>query len=174
MKVIKGDPSTAKALRGAGAETAELLMAVSTYDDLNLAACRLAHRTFGVPKLIAQTSDPDMAEELGLMGVRVVQPQMATALALEGALYFPAVFDILANPNDGIDVREVRLGNPRFFGELLRNVRLPGNALVMGLRRRGEVLVPRGDTRLRKDDLLMLVGHIDSLNKAVAHLGTPS
>jgi Trk K+ transport system NAD-binding subunit len=99
---------------------------------------------------------------------------MATALALEGALYFPAVFDILANPTDGIDVREVRLGNPQLYGELLRNVRLPGNALVMGLRRGGEVLVPRGDTKIRKDDLLMLVGHIDSLNKAIARLGNPS
>jgi Trk K+ transport system NAD-binding subunit len=174
MKVVKGDPATEKSLRSAGAEKAELLMAVSTYDDKNLEACRIAQSVFGIPKLIAQTSDPDMAEELGLMGVRVVQPQTATVLALEGALYFPAVFDILANPADGIDVREVRLGNPQLYGELLRNVRLPGNALVMGLRRRGEVLVPRGDTRLRKDDLLMLVGPLESLRKAVVHLGQPA
>lgn len=48
--------------------------------------------------------------------------------------------------------------------------RLPGDALVMGLRRRGEVLVPRGDTKLRQGDLLMLVGRHDSLAGAISRL----
>jgi Trk K+ transport system NAD-binding subunit len=125
---------------------------------------------FGIPKLIAQVTDSRTAEEMTDLGVRVIQPQLATALALEGALYFPAVFDILANPADGIEMREVRLKNPALYRRLLRNVRLPGDALVMGLRRGGEVLVPRGDTKLRQGDLLMLVGRIDSLKKAIAKL----
>jgi Kef-type K+ transport system membrane component KefB/Trk K+ transport system NAD-binding subunit len=170
LKVVKGDPSTPRALRNAGAEEAEILIAVSTYDDVNLAACRLGSEMFGIPKLIAQVSDSRTAEEMVDLGVRVIQPQLATALALEGALYFPAVFDILANPADGIEMREVRLRNPDLYGELLRNVRLPGDALVMGLRRRGEVLVPHGDTKLRQGDLLMLVGQIDSLKKAIQKL----
>jgi Trk K+ transport system NAD-binding subunit len=60
--------------------------------------------------------------------------------------------------------------NPDICGKLLRNVRLPGDALVMGLQRRGEVLVPHGDTKLRQGDLLMLVGQIDSLKKAIQKL----
>ena len=67
-------------------------------------------------------------------------------------------------------MREVRLRNPDLYRALLRNVRLPGDALVMGLRRGGEVLVPRGDTKLRQGDLLMLVGRMDSLRKAIQKL----
>jgi Kef-type K+ transport system membrane component KefB len=104
LKVVKGDPATPRALKSAGAEEAEILIAVSTYDDVNLAACRLGLEMFGIPKLIAQVSDSRTAEEMTDLGVRVVQPQLATALALEGALYFPAVFDILANPADGIEM----------------------------------------------------------------------
>ncbi|MFC1657098.1 monovalent cation:proton antiporter family protein [Candidatus Moduliflexota bacterium] len=171
LSVVKADPGTVKALKAAGGEHAELLMAASTYDEVNLSACRLAKETFAIPKIIAQIGDSGAAEEASEMGARVVQPQMATALALEGALYFPAVFDILANPADGIDVREVKLKNPALFGELLRNVRLPGDALVMGLRRKGEVLVPRGDTKLLQGDLIMLVGRLDALHLAIAKLG---
>ena len=47
----------------------------------------------------------------------------------------------------------------------------PGDALVMGLRRRGEVLVPRGDTKLRQGDLLMLVGRTEALGRAMEKLG---
>lgn len=173
LKVVKGDPRTKRSLKAAGADSAELLMAVSTYDEVNCAACRLALETFGIPQIIAQISDPGTADEMSGLGIRVVRPQMAAALALEGALYFPAVFDILANPAEGIEVREVKLKNADLYGEQLRNVRLPGNALVMGLRRRGEVLVPHGDTKLRQGDLLMLVGRHDSLAEAISQLGNP-
>jgi Kef-type K+ transport system membrane component KefB/Trk K+ transport system NAD-binding subunit len=174
LKVVKGDPALLRTLRSAGADTAEMLMAVSTYDEVNLAACRHAHETFGVPSLIAQVSDAVAAEEMSEMGVRVVQPQMATALALEGALYFPAVFDILADPADGMEITEVALRNPSLAGEPLRNVRIPGDALVMGLRRKKEILVPRGDTKLRLGDLVMLAGRQDSLRRAVARFSAPS
>lgn len=173
LKVVKGDPALLRTLRSAGADTAEMLMAVSTYDEVNLAACRHAYETFGIPSLIAQVSDAVSAEEMSEMGVRVVQPQMATALALEGALYFPAVFDILADPADGMEITEVPLRNSALAGKLLRNVRLPGDALVMGLRRKKEILVPRGDTKLRLGDLVMLAGKQDSLKRAIARLSTP-
>jgi len=170
LKVVTGDPGILRTLRRAGADTAEQLIAVSSYDEVNLAACRHASETFGIPKLIAQVTDSVAAEALIEMGVRVVQPQMATALALEGALYFPAVFDILADPADGLEIREVTLKNASLFGQLLRSLRLPGDALVMGIRRRGEVLVPRGDTKLRQGDLLMIAGKAASLNSAVVKL----
>jgi Kef-type K+ transport system membrane component KefB len=172
LKVIKGEPDKPKVMESAGAASAELLIAVSTYDQVNLAACRLASDTFGVPQLIAQISDSRIAAQMTELGVRVVQPQLATALALEGAVYFPAVFDILANPAEGVEVREVKLKNVRLYGEQLRNIRLWGDALIMGLRRKGEVLVPHGDTKLRQGDLLMLVGGRDSLQRALARLSS--
>jgi Kef-type K+ transport system membrane component KefB/Trk K+ transport system NAD-binding subunit len=170
LKVVKGDPGLLRTLRRAGADTAELLIAVSTYDEVNLAACRHAYETFGIPSLIAQAGDTVTAEEMSEMGVRVVQPQMATALALEGALYFPAVFDILADAADGIEIAEVTLRNPDFTGKLVRNIRLPGDALVMGIRRKKEILVPRGDTKLRLGDLIMLAGKGESLKRSILTL----
>jgi Trk K+ transport system NAD-binding subunit len=170
FRIVRGDPVRAKVLEKAGAATAELLMAASTYDETNVAACRIAQESFGVPKLIAQASSPGVADQLSTMGVRVVQPQLALALALEGALHFPTIFDILVDTADGVEVRETRLRNPEVIGELLRNIRLPGNTRVMGLRRKGEVIVPHGDTTFRQNDLVMLMGSPDALLKAIAYL----
>ena len=57
----------------------------------------------------------------------------------------------------------------------LRRLRLPTvDALVMGLRRKKEILVPRGDTKLRLGDLVMLAGKQDSLRRAIAKFSAPS
>lgn len=170
VRVIQGDPCQADALIEAGAETAAALIAASTYDDVNLGACRLAVERFNIPLIIAQTSDSAVAAELGKIGVRVVHPQLATVHSLEGALHFPAAFDMLTNHADGVEVREVELRTAEVIGKRLRNIRLPGDALVLGLRRNGEVLVPHGNTELLNGDLLMLVGHQKTLQEAILHL----
>jgi Kef-type K+ transport system membrane component KefB/Trk K+ transport system NAD-binding subunit len=172
LTLIEGDPTTPEVLAKAGAASTTALVATSSDDEVNLAVCRLASEQFGVPHLIAQISDPTIADQMIELGVRVVRPQMATILALEGALHFPAAFDMLANHADGVEVREIAMHNPRFNGRRLRHIRLPGDALVLGLRRGGEILVPHGDTKLQQGDLLMLVGHQDSLQQALIQLNS--
>ena len=81
---------------------------------------------------------------------------MALLLALEGALEFPLAFDLLARMR-GIKVREATLRNPDLAGQTLQEIHLPGGALVMGIWRAEEVIVPRKDTRLQLGDTLMLV-----------------
>ncbi|UCC87286.1 MAG: cation:proton antiporter [Anaerolineales bacterium] len=170
LSVIEGDPAHSSVLERAGADSAASLVALSTQDETNLAACRLAGETFGIPHRVALIADPALAAQLEEPGTRVVQPQLATALALEGALHFPAAFDMLANHTDGVDVREGVFSNPRLDGLPLQRIQLPGDVLVLGLRRGEDVLVPHGDTVLRQGDILMLVGHPDSLHEAMAWL----
>jgi Trk K+ transport system NAD-binding subunit len=43
-------------------------------------------------------------------------------------------------------------------GRLLRECRLPGDVLILAVRRDGELLVPHANTRLDRDDHLTLVG----------------
>ena len=165
--VVIGDPTSAVVLETAGAARAAALIAVSTDPDVNLTVCEIASSTFRIPSLISLTREPDVAAKMTELGVRVVQPQMATAYALEGALHFPAAFDMLTDHADGIEVREVELSSRRWSGKRVREITLPGNALILGLRRKGEVLVPDGNTKLQRGDLLMLVGHPDALQSAI-------
>jgi CPA2 family monovalent cation:H+ antiporter-2 len=170
LPVIEGNPADPSVLEAAGAASAAALVAISEQDETNLAACRVACEVFDVPHRVILVSDPTVAAQINGQGTRVVQPQLAMALALEGALHFPAAFDMLADHTDGVEVREVALNNPRLDRRPLQRIRLPGDALVLGLRREGEVLVPHGNTTVRQGDVLMLVGHPDELRQAMAWL----
>jgi Trk K+ transport system NAD-binding subunit len=161
--VARGTPTDEQILEQAGATQAQALIAVSNAPEVVLAVCRLAQTRFQIPTVIARADDAGLAQQLQDLAVRVVQPAMATALALEGAFHFPAAFDMLLNKSDDVDVMDVSLRNPALDGRPLRQVRLPGNALVLGLRRQGDVMVPHGDTVLQYGDILMLVGSPDAL-----------
>jgi len=109
----------------------------------------------------------ELIPQLQARGVKVVQPALATAMALEGALRYPSVFDVLVRQGtEDIDVTEVRLANHHFAGLQLRQVRLPGDALILSLQRAGSVIVPHGETRLELDDVLGLIGSPAALESA--------
>jgi Kef-type K+ transport system membrane component KefB/Trk K+ transport system NAD-binding subunit len=170
LPVIKGSPADSAVLEKAGAASAAAVIALTTRDEVNLAVCRLADEVFSVPNRVALIGDPDVASLVNERGTRIVQPQLAMALALEGALHFPAAFDMLANHADGVEVREGVLSNPGLDGRPLHRVQLQGDVLILGLRRGDDVLVPHGNTTLRQGDILMLVGHPDELQQAISWL----
>ena len=170
LPVVEGDPTDPSVLEEAGAASAAAIVSLTAHSQTDLRTCRLADERFGIPNRVAMVSEPAIADQMSEQGVRVVRPQLASALALEGALHFPAAFDMLANHTDGVEVREGVLVNPRLDGLPLKRIRLPGEVLVLGLRRDGEVVVPHGHTTLRRGDVLMLVGHPDELQQAVAWL----
>jgi Kef-type K+ transport system membrane component KefB/Trk K+ transport system NAD-binding subunit len=166
LQAVLANPDHAQTLAQAGSSTARALIAVSNDPAAVLEACHLARERFQIPILIARADDPQLIRELQGLEVRVIQPTMATALALEGALHFPAAFNMLMDKTDDVELADVPLRNQALAGRSLRQVRLPGNVLVMGIRRQGEVLVPHGDTVLRRGDTMMLVGSPDSLREA--------
>jgi Trk K+ transport system NAD-binding subunit len=153
-------------LEEAGARTARALVAVSQTPGAVLDVCRIAHEEFAIPDIIARADDPEQVRELQALGVRVVQPVMATALSLEGALNFPAAFNMLTDKGGAVELLDVPLSNPLLAGRPLRSIRLPGNALVLGVRRGDELVVPHGDTVLEHGDMLMLVGSPEALREA--------
>ena len=69
----------------------------------------------------------------------------------------------------------------RFFGSIsvdpnrgvpaLRELQLPGDVLILSIRRAGEFIVPRGNTQLEYGDHLTLVGTFDHLHEARALFG---
>lgn len=48
-------------------------------------------------------------------------------------------FDVLVEQGDNVEIGEATLRNRRLEGLALRDLRLPGNALIMGIRREGMV-----------------------------------
>jgi Trk K+ transport system NAD-binding subunit len=95
---------------------------------------------------------------------------MATAMALEGAIRYPTAFDVLIHQTEEIEVYEATLTNYQLDGIPLRQLHLPGNALILSLQRDETITVPHGDFVIRLGDRLGIIGSHDSIERAIAIL----
>ena len=123
-----------------------------------LEVCRLGKEKYDVPLVVSRISDVELIQDLQAMGIRVVQPELAIAMALEGAIRYPTVFDVLIHEIEDIEVSEIMVLNREFAGTRLGEIRLPGDALLLSLQRDGTIMIPHGDTVLRLHDRLGLIG----------------
>lgn len=168
FKVVIGPPEQETTLAQAGAENARALVALSNDPERIVQVSRRGRERFQIPSIIARAESPEQVKTLQGLNVQVIQPALAMALALEGALHFPTALSILTERSDEFDLVDAPLGNPELMDVPLRQVHLRGQAVVLGVRRRGEdeVVVPHGDTVLRSGDVLMLCGNPKALAEA--------
>ncbi|MCK5851183.1 MAG: Trk system potassium transporter TrkA [Kiritimatiellae bacterium] len=164
---ICGPGSSPRVLNEAQVDKCHLIIAVTDCDEVNILACLYAHAV-GVPRNVARVASPEYihtgdAYDLAAMGVNLVINQkqecvreIAHGLKMPGAV---EAFDLFASKVivAGFLVGEASplIGTtPAVCArpELLQQVRM------IAIRRAGELIVPRGDTKFLKDDLVYLVG----------------
>ena len=68
---VVGDGADAEVLAAAGANRADILVATTDRDDVNLAACQLAQHRFAVRQTVSLVSSPGHSELFQLLGVDV-------------------------------------------------------------------------------------------------------
>lgn len=154
------------ALEQAGGVNARVLLDLTSSSDDTLELCKLGADKYEIPMVVSKVADVEVIQELQRMGVKVVQPELATAMALEGAILYPTAFDVLVHQTDDIEVNEVYVTNQGLHGKRLRDVHLPGDALLLSLRRNSTVMVPHGETVLHLYDRLGLIGSPDAVQEA--------
>jgi trk system potassium uptake protein TrkA len=175
--VIHGNGASPRLLAEAGIDKADLLVAASSSDEANIIAC-LAAKAKGVSRTVARIHNPDyydpqepFAQEM--LGIDfVIHTEQMAAQEIKEALLVPGAINVETFAEDSIEVAEVILneGSPA-VGQTLRDLSLPEASLVVGVVRRGEALVPRGDTVLeRRDHVLLISGRrrIAEVVKAVS------
>ena len=171
IKLVQGDARDPEVLRAAGANEVANFICLSTRSDFNEKVCKMALQDFGVENVVTwQREEEKRLEGLERIGVRVIYPGLATLMALEGSVLFPESYDMISHRTEDMEMRQIRLRNRRYFNRQLRNIRLPGDVLVVGIRRGAERIVPHGDTILRSGDILLLVGSPSFLKDAISIL----
>jgi len=156
------------ALQKSEAITARVLIDLTSTVEETMEVCSLACDEYDMPIIISRISDIELIPRLQDLGVRVVQPALATAMALEGALRYPTIFDLLIQKTDqDIDVTEVIVTNLNLNNKPLRQLQLPGDTLILSMQRGTSVMVPDGDAILKSGDRLGLIGSPGALEEAV-------
>ncbi len=158
-QVIQGDGTMVETLRGASTENADALIAVMGRDENNLVSCQIAKRLFGVRKTIAKVNNPKNAETLKLLGVDIVISATDNIIrSLEHEVDFSLIKELIPL-NEG-DASLVEITLPEDYslnGTALMDLKLPPECNIVSISRGGYTIIPRGKTRLRGGDVMLIV-----------------
>jgi len=143
-------------LQEAGIERAQAFAAVSSGDNSNIIAARVARETFGVERVVARIYDPrraDVYERLGIPTVRTVRWAADQALRL---LDPPANAEEWSDPGGTILLAQVAV-HRGWVGHQLRDLEATSGARIALLTRRGDGMLPERGTVLQDGDLVHLL-----------------
>jgi NhaP-type Na+/H+ or K+/H+ antiporter/Trk K+ transport system NAD-binding subunit len=159
VSVIVGDATNTATMEKAGVKNAHTVVATTRSDKDNLLACQIARTRYGREHVVSRVTDPESLPSFEELGIRVMNPAAATATILSNLVRRPSIFGLLTGSaaNDA-DITEVVVASDAVAGKALKDLKIPGDSLVMLIRREGRRMIPHGDSLLAPGDVLTIVG----------------
>ncbi len=177
VQVVQGNGSNPRVLREAGLDDAEMLIAVTNSDEVNLISCLVASKLSVIPTKIARVRDPDLAlavpEMFGEDPLDLnINPEEEAAQNIVRTLRVPGAAGVFEFAEGRVQVVAFSVDRPcAAVGVVLRDlkVKLGIDCNILSVSREGSLLIPDGKTEIRLGDLLYAAGSPEAL-RALAEL----
>lgn len=167
VDVTVGDATNTAVLEKAGIKYAHTVVATTRSDKDNLLACQLARTRYNRDHVVSRVTDPESLPSFEELGIRVMNPSAATATILANLVRRPSIFGLLTGTaSNDADVTEVVVASESVSGKALKDLAIPGDCLVMLIRREGRRMIPHGGSVLAPGDVLTIVGTDGATEKA--------
>ena len=180
-KIVRGSAVSVKTLHRAGLRDADMLIAVTSVDEVNLLACLIAQTDSNVKVKVARvrTHEVDhwrrISKESGLNIDLIIHPESEAVSRILPVLPVPGVSDIL----DFAD------GRVKLFGMIIEpdhwavgktlieiaRAGAPRNLLVTMIFRGSEVIIPHGEERILAGDHIYVIARQQDLEEVFAFMG---
>ncbi|WP_457616015.1 monovalent cation:proton antiporter family protein [Lutibacter sp.] len=134
-------------------------------DDLNYKIAELIYEHIGTKDIIVRLNHRDNFEKFHKLGALIIEPATAMVSLLDHFVRSPNATSLLLGMDKGQDSMDIEIRNQDIHGMRLRDLRLPSDVLVLSVKRKGQLLVSHGYTRLRLGDIITLVGSETSLEE---------
>lgn len=101
LRVITGSGTHLSVLEAAGAHDADMLIACTASDEVNLVACKIARQIFNVPQRIARIRSNEFVEQPGLIGTEgfgidhLISPERSVTTYLHRLIEFPGALQVV-------------------------------------------------------------------------------
>jgi len=142
-------------------KTEAVILMLSDEDNYKLA--ELIYEHVGTKEVIVRLNNRDNFEKFHKLGALIIEPATAMVSLLDHFVRSPNAASLLLGMDEGQDSMDVEIRNEDIHGMRLRDLRLPSDVLVLSIRRKGQLLVSHGYTRMRLGDTITLVGAESSL-----------
>ena len=167
IRTVHGHAANPDVLLNAGAEDADLLIAVTNADETNLVACQVAYTLFHTPTKIARLRAPEYLEHPQLFGGNalpvdvVISPEQLVTDSITRLLEFPGALQVLdfAGGRAQLVALKAYYGGPMVGHELkaLREHMPNVDARVAAIYRRDRALMPEGRSVIEAGDEVFFI-----------------
>lgn len=175
---LVGNGASYSLLDEADAEEADLLIAATSSDEINMIACLLAKK-MGCMNTIARIRNPEynqqlafLQEDLGLS--QVINPELSAAQEIVGLLGFSGAESLVSMVGGRVNMVRYRVqeGSPLTGRPLSELDHKKGeNVIICAVERDGEVFIPKGDFVLKAGDHAHLVGSLQNVDIFLRRMG---
>lgn len=164
---LQGSGTNPEVLREAGIDRAEMIVAVTSQDEVNLVCC-LVGKQAGIARTVCRLEDADLRSRKSsalheAMGVDlIIDPDHETAQEILELLEYPGASEVAEMAGGEVVVIGARLAQDApIVGRSLMEIAAeyePEWDFLFGVITRGEeTIIPRGDVRLEADDLVRVL-----------------
>ena len=184
--IVVGEASHPEILAQAGGEDADMILAVTNSDEINMIACQVAYTLFHTPTKIARVrsvgylSHPQLFTQEALPVDVLISPEQLVTDYVQRLIEHPGALQVLDFAGGKVQLVAVRAyyGGP-LVGHELQTLRehMPGiETRVAAIYRRGQAIVPEGNTVIEADDEVFFIAakrHIRVVMKELRRLDKP-
>ena len=180
IRTVQGMGSYPRVLRRAGADDADMLIALTNSDEVNMAACQVAQTLFHTPVKIARIRSqhymrhPDLFGDEGVPVDVIISPENLVTRYIHRLVEHPSALQVLDFAGGKVQLVAVKAyyGGP-MVGLPLRAIRehIPGiDVRVAAIYRRGESVPPTADTVIEADDEVFFLAASQHIPRVIAEM----
>ena len=159
LTAVAGSGTSYQVLLEAGVQDTDLVIAVTTHDEINLLSCLIARKASDC-HAIARVRDPQYVADLGFirdeLGISMaINPELSTARVVSRLIRFPSAIGVSTFARGRIELLDIRIpAESRLEGMAVCEVNplLRTNVLLCMVRRGDTTYIPKGDFILHAGD----------------------
>ncbi|MEC9481883.1 MAG: Trk system potassium transporter TrkA [Halomonas sp.] len=180
IRTVEGKASHPSVLRSAGCQDADLLIAVTNSDEINMLACEIANTLFNTPKKIARLRDREYlaCQELyskSAINVDVViSPEQLVTDSIARLIEFPGALQVLDFADGQVQLVAVQAVAGGFLvGQALSALHdaiRDSDIRVAAIYRDGEAITPQGDTVIQPKDEVFFIASRERIRRVMGEL----
>jgi len=180
LRTVAGEGSHPEVLRRAGAEDADMILAVTNSDETNMVACQIAYSLFHTPTKIARIRSneyltyPQLFSQEAIPVDVLISPEQLVTEYVQRLIEYPGALQVLDFAGGRVQLVAVKAyyGGP-LVGHELRTLRehMPGiDTRVAAIFRHGEPILPGGSTIIEVDDEVFFIAAKKNIRAVMGEL----
>lgn len=177
--VIQGEATDLETLKKAGCDKADMFIAVTNSDEVNIVSCFIAAQHFNIPKKVVRLRNIQFSKAnffpLKTMGIDYsINPEIEAAKSIINTVNFGAATDVIIFGID-IQMRGFYIDDKSPFKDKnifeIKKI-LNKSFIISGIKRSsGEFIIPSGETKVKEGDYIYIIAKQKIINEIIEYSG---